>query len=1411
MCKRRHIAVVLGVQRGGGSDLAEALAMLGAIPAEDPRPPAADFRAINEKLLHHLRAADDHLGLAWRPTEQDPAVRALRERALGLIGRCMADHRPLQVLEDPRACRLLSFWRPIMEARGCRASYLIALRDPMQVARDLTAQDGIPREKGLLLWLQHMVVAVLDTTGEHRVVVDTDLLRANLMVQVARLARDLGTDGTDERQSANEPPLPEPWADSPLPGDIVTVYGLLSRAARDETSLESPDVIEQFQRIHSRLAACSGAFAYANSLKDAQAHFEEKLNQRDRQVGRLEEALVERSSLLRWMHTAVAERDSQIATLTRSVSELRGSLSWRMTAPLRLVLDVTRAVAGRISIALRAIGAIRGWFRMPPKNVVPVAVSWEGDYVADTPPTPGFTTDIRLVAFYLPQFHPIPENDKFWGRGFTEWNNVTAAKPQFEGHYQPHLPDELGFYDLRVKDVQKRQVELARRYGVGAFCFYLYWFGGKRLLELPVRQFLDNPDLDFPFCLCWANENWTRRWDGQENEILIAQNHSAADDIEFLAYVAEYMKDHRYLHVNGRPVLLVYQPALLPDARATAMRWREWARRNGLGELYLMCPQSHWACDPADYGFDAATEFPPSFGRMPLTSKDLIRPHGGSFQGQLFDWRTLLEGSRHYVEPAYKLFRGVCPSWDNSPRRQGLGSVLLNSSPQGYREWLTNAAADTRRRFQGDERLIFVNAWNEWAEGAHLEPDRRYGYAWLRATREALSEGVKAAEAAERPRLVVVTHDAHLYGAQTLALNMVRELTGSLRCEVEMVCLGDGPLKAEFANCAQLHDLTGIDPEGPEARQLAADLFARGFVHAIVNSTASGLFLGTLQGAGVRCVALVHELRQMILNYQLQKHAEIIAEHADCVVFPAPEVRDAFSEFAPVGEDKVLILPQGLPRPHHYTDEDRARARRAVRHELRLPDDARVILGVGSGYWRKGIDHFVDVASRVAGDGHPAHFVWIGKKEPEMDRQVAALTGLEPGLSDRIHFLEWRDNLPAYYAGADLFALTSREDPFPTVVLLAMDAGLPVVAFAGSGGCNALVDLGLGENVPMGDVEAFAGAVRRILSDSAARARSAEVGPALISQRFSFRHYLFELLRRAGVPVRTVSVVVPSYNYERYLAKRISTILAQTYPLYEVIVLDDASRDNSVEVAGRLLKDSGIDYRIVRNEINSGSVFLQWQRGAELARGEIVWIAEADDLSDPPFLRTVLRAFDDPGVVLSYCESRQIDEHGGVLADNYHDYVADLGPERWTRSWIADGDEEIRRYLAVKNTIPNVSAVLMRREKLVHVLREHIDEIRSYRVAGDWRTYLLLLAGGRLAYFPESLNQHRRHRHGVTISSFDESLLGEIEDMQAWVADHYALFPGAGETARRYLETLRESWRLTGASPARASSSAGGQ
>lgn len=351
---------------------------------------------------------------------------------------------------------------------------------------------------------------------------------------------------------------------------------------------------------------------------------------------------------------------------------------------------------------------------------------------------------LRLIAFYLPQFHPIPENDRWWGKGFTEWRNVAKAKPNYEGHYQPHLPADLGFYDLRLEEVMEEQAELAKRYGISGFCYYYYWFGGKRLLERPIEQMLKSGKPDFPFCLCWANENWTRKWDGRDNEMLMAQAHSEEDDILLIKDVMRYMRNKNYIRINGKPLFLVYRINLFPDIRRTVRIWRDICRAEGVGEIYLAMVESfeHAGAkdDPVGYGFDASVEFPPHSSGASIQVPGKL--HNANFKGVVLDYRRAVLNYAKKEVPDYVRFRTVMPSWDNTARRQNNSHSFAYSTPGSYQAWLEFILKQTREQNFGDERLVFINAWNEWAEGAHLEPDQRYGHGFLEATRNAMEAGL---------------------------------------------------------------------------------------------------------------------------------------------------------------------------------------------------------------------------------------------------------------------------------------------------------------------------------------------------------------------------------------------------------------------------------------------------------------------------------------------------------------------------------------------------------------------------------------------------------------------------------------------------------------------------------------------
>jgi lipopolysaccharide biosynthesis protein len=362
------------------------------------------------------------------------------------------------------------------------------------------------------------------------------------------------------------------------------------------------------------------------------------------------------------------------------------------------------------------------------------------EYEADDPrSSPVSTSLIKLIAFYLPQFHPIPENDRWWGKGFTEWTNVTKAIPRFAGHYQPRLPGDTGFYDLRLRNTLREQAAMAKKYGIHGFCFHHYWFAGRRLLELAVDTLLAHPDIDLPFCVNWANENWTRHWDGRDKDILMKQQHSPEDDIAFARTLEPLFLDPRYIRIEGRPLVMIYRPGVLPDARATVARWRDHFKSAGIGDVYIAMAQAFYDGSPEKYGMDAVVGFPPFWaGRGQPRLQGLVEKFDPKYQGNIVDYEALATATIESYRTDVKLFPGVCPSWDNEARQPGNGFCFTGSTPAKYGRWL-KAACDAALTYrQPTERYVFINAWNEWAEGAYLEPDRHFGFAYLAETARVL-------------------------------------------------------------------------------------------------------------------------------------------------------------------------------------------------------------------------------------------------------------------------------------------------------------------------------------------------------------------------------------------------------------------------------------------------------------------------------------------------------------------------------------------------------------------------------------------------------------------------------------------------------------------------------------------------
>lgn len=346
--------------------------------------------------------------------------------------------------------------------------------------------------------------------------------------------------------------------------------------------------------------------------------------------------------------------------------------------------------------------------------------------------------NILPVAFYLPQYYPIEINNIHWGEGFTEWSNVTRAVPQFVGHYQPHQPEKFGYYDTRIPNLLLEQALLAHKYGLKAFCFYYYYFQGKTELEYPLKIYANSTDAILPFCLCWANENWTRKWDGRENEILLQQKYDIHYLKDFITKISTYFSLPHYFKIKGRPLVLIYNPSAIPNLDVFITLWREHCYKNNIFNPYIIGAKTFDAeYDILNYGLDALMEFPPhgiKTSKINIGDK-LLNPN---FKGTIYSIKDHIEFIKQGIP--FKIYRGVFPSWDNTSRVLERAKIFIDTEPDVFENWCDLVIDYTISEFDASSRLLFVNAWNEWGEGAHLEPDKKYGYAYLQVLRNCLNK-----------------------------------------------------------------------------------------------------------------------------------------------------------------------------------------------------------------------------------------------------------------------------------------------------------------------------------------------------------------------------------------------------------------------------------------------------------------------------------------------------------------------------------------------------------------------------------------------------------------------------------------------------------------------------------------------
>jgi glycosyltransferase involved in cell wall biosynthesis len=1006
----------------------------------------------------------------------------------------------------------------------------------------------------------------------------------------------------------------------------------------------------------------------------------------------------------------------------------------------------------------------------------------------------------KVLAYYLPQFHAFPENDEWWGKGFTEWTNIARGVPRYRGHFQPRIPRDLGFYTLDSLDTLRKQVALAKGGGVHGFVFYYYWFNGKRLMEKPVDQFLDDKSIDMPFALMWANENWTRRWDGDEHEVLIKQDYDPDDDERLIGDFVRHFSDKRYIRVNGRPLLMIYRPGIIPDSRQAIARWRTVFREKFGENPIMVMAQAFNDMDPAVHGLDGAIEFPPHKLTVNMrTINQGVQYLDMDFTGQIYSYDDVVKRSVDEPMPSFPLIKTAVPSWDNDARRQGTGLILDGSSPAKYEAWLSHLIRKAEQSPFFGERFVCVNAWNEWCEAAYLEPDLHYGSAYLNATSRAVS-GVIAKS--DQYKVLLVGHDAFPSGAQHLLINIGRRLLSDFNIPIEFLLLSGGKMEKDYREIAPVTVLgTGSD--------LEAEIEAfkqRGFLNAIVNTTASAHILPYLRAHGIESICLVHELPRIIREKHLQTGAKAALELSRYAVFASNVVRDQVAEeiVVDVNDDRMLIIPQGMYKQLRQAPDEVA----AIREELGIKNGEKLVVNMGYADLRKGFDLFMQLWRQLNANGQRVHFCWIGDMDPQL-KDWTSVEVKDAKDAGTFHMPGYRSDVDAFLYAADAFALTSREDPFPTVVHEALTAGLPVFAFDKTGGMpEFLKQHGMGTVVPHCDVNAMG---KALAADFAKQVVPSEVArrKTFVDTHLNFGDYVRRLVALTFPHLASVSVAVPNYNYARFMPERLGSVFQQSYPVTEVIVLDDCSTDDSLEVIPRIAKEWKRRIRLLANETNAGSVFAQWRKAAERAHGEFLWIAEADDQSDPSFVAALIEAMqNDPNIVLGFTDSKTINSDGSPLWENYKGYYAQLAPGTLSQSGVFDGKDFVKKFLSVRNLILNVSSVVWRREALLKALNACQAELRDFRMAGDWRLYIEALAQpkARVAYISDPLNVHRRHAESVTHALKADQHVAEIVRCHELVAKKLDLPARLRAEQSSYVETVRK--QLSGSALAEAATSA---
>lgn len=640
----------------------------------------------------------------------------------------------------------------------------------------------------------------------------------------------------------------------------------------------------------------------------------------------------------------------------------------------------------------------------------------------------------------------------------------------------------------------------------------------------------------------------------------------------------------------------------------------------------------------------------------------------------------------------------------------------------------------------------------------------------------------------KKDNVVIVTHALNETGAPILAYNIAQRFQKK-NYSVVVIALSDGYLGEKIENegipLFNLHQsLLSKEIYNPKRFEYLVKLLSKkGYNNVITNTIISGITTPFFKKYNFNIISLIHEMQMSILLYDMEQGGRDISMYSDKIVFPDSIVYKEFMEIFPEDRKKALIRSQGL----YQLKESIPKNYNAIYEKYGIPKNSKIIMGSGTADLRKGIDLFLNAALKLIQkeEGFEYHFIWTGKILNHELEKWYLFQFYKYGLENRFHnvsFIKDKEEYQNLVACSDAFWLTSREDPFPSVMIEALGLGTPVLGFKNSGGANTLLQDGRGILIENFDIENLATETDALLKKPQEIENMLKKANNYIDKKLNFSDYINYLenhMKELQVDKKLVkadvSVIIPNYNYENFLPMRLRSIINQTVKPKEIILLDDASTDGSVEVAKSILdkakKKYKIDYKIIKNKENNGC-FRQWLKGIKEAQYPYIWIAEADDYAQENFIETLIPAFDDPKVTLAYTQSKVIDENSKVSDYKYTDYTDDLSKKKWLKDFKESGLLQVKEYFSKKNIIPNASSTIIRKSA-TDGLEEYLNE---YKAIGDWYAYIYITSLGKVFYSSKCLNGHRRHSKSIIAQTEKSNLfLEEILKIKKYVIEHYEL------------------------------------